>query len=115
MTWMIGDAKGQADDGGDARTGPQLSTKAIGYGPSMQQLGQASELVGRQPPRGPGWGPAPERIGAGGACPFHPLADGSLAATHGLGNLALRPTLLLEVPGLQAPSFFPGVRCRVHT
>jgi hypothetical protein len=115
MTWMRGDAEFQADDGGDARTGPQLSTKAIGYGPSMQQRGQASELVGGQPPRGPRWRPATERLGAGFAGPFHPLADGSLADTHGLGNLALRPALLLEVPGLQAPSFFPGMRCRVHT
>jgi hypothetical protein len=114
MTWMRGDAECQADDGGDARTGPQLPTKAIGDGPSLQQLGQASELVGRQPPRGPGWRPATESLGAGFAGPCHPLADGAFADPHGLGNLALRPALLLEVPGLQAPRFFPSVRCRVH-
>jgi hypothetical protein len=47
MPWMIGDAKFQADDGGNARTGPQLATKAVGYGPAMQQLGQAGKLGGR--------------------------------------------------------------------
>lgn len=114
MTRMIGDAEFQADDGGDARTGPQLSTKAIGCGPALQQRGQAGELVGRQPPRGPGWGPAPERLGAGFAGPCHPLTDGALADPQGLGDQTLRPALLLEVPGLQAPRFFPVVRCRVH-
>jgi len=114
MTGMIGDAKFQANDGGDASTGPQLSTEAIGHGPSMQQLGHAGELVGRQSPRGPGRGPAPEHRGAGFAGPCHPLTDGALADTHGYSNLTLRPALLLEVPCLQAPSFFPGVRCRIH-
>jgi len=114
MTGMIGDAEFQADDGGDASAGPQRSTEAVGYGPSVQQLGQASELVGRQPPRGPRWRPAPERLGAGLAGPCPPLTDGALADPHGHSNLALRPSLLLEVPCLQAPCFFPGVRCRVH-
>jgi hypothetical protein len=111
---MIGDAEFQADDGGDARTGPQLSTKAIGDGPSMQQLGQAGELGGRQPPRGPGWRPVTERLGAGFAGPFHPLADGVLADPQRLGNLALRPALLLEVPSLESSGFFPIGRSWVH-
>jgi hypothetical protein len=113
-TRMRGEAKFQADEGGDSRTGPQLSTTAIGCGPSMPQLGQAGELLGRQAPRGPGGRPATERRGAGCACPMHPLPDGSRADTQGFGHLAWRPTLLLEVPGLQAPRFFPGMRCRVH-
>jgi Transposase domain (DUF772) len=46
--------------------------------------------------------------------PFHPLADGALADNHGLGNLALRPALRLEVLGVQAARFFPGMKCRVH-
>ncbi len=97
---MIGDAEFQADDGGNARTGPQLSTKTIGYGPSLQQLGQAGELVGRQPPRSPRGRPAPERLGAGGAGPCHPLTDGALADPHGHSNLPLGPPLLFEVPSL---------------
>jgi hypothetical protein len=107
MTRMIGDAEFQADDGGDASPGPQLSAKAIGCGPSMQQLGQAAELVGRQSPRGPGWRPATESIGAGVAGPFHPLTDGSLADPQGLGNPALGPAFLLEVPGLETSGFLP--------
>jgi hypothetical protein len=114
MAWMIGDTKFQADDGGDSTAGPQFSAKAVGGGALMQQGGQAGQLLGRQPPRGPRWRSAPERLGAGFPGPLHPLTDRALADPHGHSNLALRPTLLLEVPGLQAPGFLPGVRCRVH-
>jgi hypothetical protein len=65
-------------------------------------------------PRSPGWRPAPERLGASCAGPWHPRTDGALADTQGLGDPALRPALLFEVPSLQAPSVFPIVRCRVH-
>jgi hypothetical protein len=56
----------------------------------------------------------PQRLRAAlsGAC--HPLADGSLADAERLGDLAPGPPLLLEVPGLQPPGFFPVVGCRVH-
>jgi hypothetical protein len=46
---------------------------------------------------------------------FHPLTDGRLADAQCLGHLALRPALLLELPGLQPSAFFPVVRWRVHT
>jgi hypothetical protein len=114
MTRMVADAQFQADDGGDPPAGPELSTEAIGCGTAMQQPGQTGELLGRQPPRGSSWRPVPEGIGTSVAGPFHPLADGPLADLYGLGDLALRPALLLEVPGLQAPSFLPVVRCIVH-
>jgi hypothetical protein len=115
MPRVISDPKCQADDGGDPRAGPELSAEAIGHGPAMQQLGQPGELVGRQPPRGPGWRSTPERLGTGGAGPCHPLTDGSLADPQGLGNLALAPALLLEMPGLEPSGFFPVVWWRVHT
>ena len=89
MPRMIGDAECQADDGGNACTGPQLATEALGEGPALQERGPAGERVGRQPPRGPGWRPAPERLGSGFAGPGHPLTDGPLADTHGPGNPAL--------------------------
>jgi hypothetical protein len=114
MTGVIRDAEFPADDGGDPTAGPELSAKAIGSRTSVQQLGQAGQLLGRQPPRGPGSRPAPKRLGTDVAGPCHPLTDRALADTQGFGNLALRPALLLEVPGLHAPRFLPGVRCRVH-
>jgi hypothetical protein len=114
MTRVIGDTKFQVDDGGAPRAGPELSAEAIGRGTSLQQLGQAGELLGRQPPRGPGWRSTPERLGTGGAGPCHPLTDSSLADPQGLGNLALAPALLLELPGLEPSGFFPVVRCRMH-
>jgi hypothetical protein len=114
MPRVIGDAKFQADDGGDPTAGPELSAKAIGGRTSVQQRGQAGKVLGRQPPRGPGRRPAPKSLGADFAGPCHPLTDGPLADTQGFGNLALRPAPLLEVPGLDAPSFFPVVRCLVH-
>jgi hypothetical protein len=41
------------------------------------------------------------------ACAPHPLADRGFADAQGLGNLALRPALLLVLPGLETPRFFP--------
>jgi hypothetical protein len=55
-----------------------------------------------------------ERLGAALPGTRHPLADGAFADAKRLGNLALRPPLLLEAPGLQSPGFFPVVRCLVH-
>jgi hypothetical protein len=80
----------------------------------MQQLGQAGELVGRQPSRGPGWRPATERLGADVAGPCQPLTDGPCADPQGFGDLAPGPAPLLEGPGLEAPSFFPGMRWMVQ-
>ena len=114
MTRMRGDTTCQADDGGDSTAGPQFSAKAVGGGALMQQGGQAGQLLGRQPPRGPRWWPTPERLGTDGAGPCHPLTDRALADPQRRGKLALRPALLLEVPGLESSGFFPGVRCRVH-
>ena len=80
----------------------------------MQQLGQADKWVGRQPPRGPGWRQTPERLGADVASPCHPLTDGPLADPQSRGDLALRPAVLHEVPGLDPSGFFPVVRGRIH-
>ena len=114
MARMVRDAEFQTNHGGDPATGPDLAPKAIGFGPSVQQLGQARQLLGDQPAGGPRVGPMPERLGAPVAGPRHPLADGPLADPQGLGDLALSPALLLEVPGLQPSRLFPVVRCRVH-
>jgi hypothetical protein len=41
------------------------------------------------------------------ACAPHPLADRGFADAQGLGNLALRPALLLVLPGLETPRCLP--------
>ncbi len=56
----------------------------------------------------------PKRLGTPLAGPRHPLTDGPLADPQRLGNLALGPALLLEVPGLEPPGFFPVVRYGFH-
>jgi hypothetical protein len=47
-----------------------------------------------------------------GSC--QPLIDGSLADPEGLGDAALSPPLLPEVPGVQAPRFLSVAREMVH-
>jgi hypothetical protein len=48
MGRMVPDAKCQVNDDGDARSGPDLAAKAVGFGPPVQKVGQAGQLVGRQ-------------------------------------------------------------------
>jgi hypothetical protein len=52
------------------------------------------------------------RASVAGAC--HPLTDGSFADAKGLGDLALGPALLFEMPGLEPSGFSPVVGWRVH-
>jgi hypothetical protein len=111
MTRVRGDTKFHADHGRDPTAGPQFAAKAVGRRAAMHQLWQAGQLLGRQPPRGPGWRPTPERLGTNVAGPCHPLTDSALADPQRLGTLALRPALLREVPGVESSGFFPGVWC----
>jgi hypothetical protein len=55
-----------------------------------------------------------KRFRASVAGAFHPLTDGSFADAKGLGDLALGPALLFEMPGLEPSGFSPVVGCRVH-
>jgi hypothetical protein len=52
----------------------------------------------------------PEGFRSALAAALDPLADGGFADAHGLGDVALGPTLLLEVPGSKTSRFLPGVR-----
>jgi hypothetical protein len=47
MARVVRDAEGQLNDGGDAAEGPDLPPEAMGIGPTVQQLGQTSQLVWR--------------------------------------------------------------------
>jgi hypothetical protein len=49
----------------------------------------------------------PKRLRAALAGAFQPLVDGRFADPHCLGELALGPAFVLELPGLQATNFFP--------
>jgi hypothetical protein len=107
MDGMIGDAQLQAHHGGNPATGPHLPPEAIGLGTAVQPLGQTRQLVAGQPT-----GRSRGRLMAQGlrtafACAPHPLADRGFADAQGLGTLALRPALLLVLPGLETPRFFP--------
>jgi hypothetical protein len=110
MDGMIGNAKLQAHHGSDPATGPHLAPEAIGLGAAVQQRGQTRQLVGGQPPgRARGRLMAQGRRAAFAGAP-HPLADRGFADAQGLGNLALRPALLPELPGLEPSGFFPVAR-----
>ncbi len=109
MTRVIGDTEFQTDNGRDPTAGPEFSAKAVSWRTALQQLGQAGEWLGSQPPRGPGRGPTPERLGTDVAGPRHPLTDRARADAQGFGYLALGPASLLELLGLESSGFFPGV------
>jgi hypothetical protein len=110
MARMIGDAKFRSNNGRNPATCPQLPPEALGFGAVLKQGRQAGELRIGQPTAGPrGWSMA-EGFRTTLSATLHPLADRALADTQGRSDLALRPTLLFEAPGLQASSFLPGVR-----
>jgi hypothetical protein len=104
---MVGDAKGELNHGSNAAAGPELPPETIRFGTAFQQGRQLRELVGSQSPGGAGCGVVPEGLRSSLAGAPHPLADRPLADPQGRGDLALRPALLLEAPGLEPSSFFP--------
>ena len=114
MHRVVGDAERQPQDRGDSAPRPHLATEAIGLGSPVQEVGEAGELLGSQAPGRARWGAMPQRVWAPVAGPCHPLADGRLADAQRLGNLALRPALLFEMPSLQPSRFFPVLRCGLH-
>jgi hypothetical protein len=115
VTRVVRDAKGELNHGGNPGAGPKLASEAVGFGTTLQQTWQLGQLLGRQTPGCPARRAVMERLRPTFAAALHPLADGALADAESLGNPALRPALLLEVPGLQASSFLPVGGCRVPT
>jgi hypothetical protein len=115
MGGVIEHAKLDTDHLGHALPGPHLAAEAIGLGATVQQVRQTGQLVGSQPAGGARRWLMAQRLWAAQAGSLHPLADRSGADPQGRGNLALRPALLFEVPGLQAACFFPIVWDWVHT
>ena len=86
-----------------------MAAKAIGFSAPVQQLGQTGKLVSGPPAHRPRGCPVVEgfRPALAGAC--QPLADGPFADPQRLGNLPLRPALLVEGPRLKTSCFLPVV------
>jgi hypothetical protein len=103
----VGDANFAVDHRGDPSTGPDLSSQAIGFGPTLQECGQTGQLVGRQPAGSTGAGAVPEGSRSPLAGPRHPLADRPCADAEGCGDLPLGPAPLQEVPRLKSSAFLP--------
>jgi hypothetical protein len=111
---MVGNAKLRPNHGGDPAARPERPPEPVGLGAAVQEGRQAGQLLGGQAPGSTRGKTMPECLGTTHPGSFHPLADGSFADTQCLGDSALRPAPLLELPGLQPPGFFPILGCRVH-
>jgi hypothetical protein len=107
MDSMVGDAKFEVDHRGDPSTGPDLPSKAVGFGSTVQERGQTGQLCGSQPAGSTGAGAVPEGLRPPLAGMRHPLANSPLADAEGCGDLPLGPALLQKVPGLKASGFLP--------
>src|ERR671914_463511 len=73
MDGMVGDATLQANHRGDPATSPDLSAKAIGFGPLVQEHGQPRQLLGGQPAWSTGAWTLPEGLRTPFAGTFPPL------------------------------------------
>ena len=113
MGGMIANPERQTNHLRHALPGPDLAAEAVGFGATVQQVGQPRQLLGHHPVR-PGWWPMAQRLRAAHAGSLQPLADGSYADAERFGDVPLPPAFLQELPGLQAACFFPVVRCWVH-
>lgn len=118
MPRMIADTQLVFDQLCYPASGPDCTEETEGFRPLSEQVRQLGQL-GRTEQ---GW---PTRSRAGvqrlHACAFsarEPLANRTLGDAQRLGNLALCPTHLVQLPGTQAASFVPinglfGICC-VH-
>jgi hypothetical protein len=108
---MVRDAKREANHRCDAAPGLELAPEATGFGAWLHQHREMGALFVGQRGRGTRWWPMAQRLRSSVAGAFHPLTDGSFADAEGLGDLALGPALLFEVPGLEPSGFSPVVGC----
>lgn len=107
MGRMIGDAERAVDDLGDPLAGPDLTTKAVGLGPALQQGRELGQLCGAEFGSGTWDRMPPQPLHALLAPPFEPLADGAWRHPERGGDILLLPALLLQLPGAPPPSFAP--------
>ena len=114
MDRVVGNTELQPQDRGDLAPGPHLAAETISLGTLVQEVGKAGELLGSQSPGRASRRAVSQRLWAALAATLYPLAHGRLADAQRLGNLALRPALLLEMPSLEPSSFFPVLGCGLH-
>ena len=113
MPGMITDAQFAFDQRGDTLAGPQITAKAVRLGALPQPRHNLALLLDREPGLSAAGFALTQRFGtAPVADAAHPLAHRPGGHTEGSGDLALTPTLLMEFPGPQAPSFAPIRRRR---
>ena len=86
MARVVPDAEGQLNDGSDTAAGPDLPPEAIGFGPTVHQLGQTSQLFGRDAAGSATVGSMSQRLWSPVAGARHPLADRPLADAQSVGN-----------------------------
>jgi hypothetical protein len=109
MDSMVGNAKLEVDHRGDPSTGPDLPSKAVGFGPTVQERGQTGQLFGGQATGSTGARTVPEGLRSLLAGTRHPLADSPFADAEACGDLPLGPALLQKVPGLKSSDFFQSL------
>lgn len=115
MSWMVAYAEDLFDDRRDARAGPDISTKAVGFGPLGQQIRDLCQLVGRQPRLRTGGDTTAQRFDtASFLCALEPLAHCPVGHSKGLGDAALLPALLFQFPSSE-PAAFPPVPRRIRS
>ena len=113
MIRMIADTELLFDQAGHAPRRPNLAAKAVGFGPFEQQGGQERLLLAVQQGGGAGGGMVTQGLDTGSGGPLQPLANRPLGDGQGLGNLLLRPAVLVQLPGAPPPPFVPTHRWRV--
>ena len=116
MVRVVGDAEHACDDFGDAGAGPDIADEAEGRGSTSQEQRKASKLVRSEAGRSARREPRAHGLDATSASAFEPLADSALGNAKGLGNFALLPPVLMELPGTKATPFAPilWIRSGLH-
>ena len=109
---VVADAELLLDDLGDAGAGPDLAAEAVGLRPVPEELRDQPLLLrqsvgGRGPGRGGNEGPRDRLVGGG-----EPPADGWFGDAQSLGDVPLRPALLLQAQRPQPPPLLPVPECR---
>ena len=88
--------------------------KPYASGPCQRNSGIRRFCAGESLGGRPGTGPGPQGLRAAVAGAGEPTADGHLGDAQGLGDVALRPALLLQVQRPQPPPLAPVTRDEVR-
>jgi hypothetical protein len=109
-----------SDDFGDARARPEFAPEVIRLSPVGKELREHPQLLRAQPRSGPEMGAGAQRLFTFSGGASHPPADRAFRHVEGLGDLLVRPAVVLESEGTPAAVFPPVrgagvVRCHTRT